>query len=469
MDPHRSNTAKEQNRRLEDHVAHIDSNDFLNLLTGPEAIEGIDVLLPKHRVRLFPPQETLAMFLAQVLSADGSCQEAVDDAVVKRLIAGLEPCSSNTAAYCKARIRLPQAMIETLVRDIGGCVSGVASEIWLWQGRRVVLADGTTLSLPDTEANQAAYPQSKTQKPGLGFPVLRTVVLMCLSSGALLNAASGPCAGKGSDEQTLFRWLLDTLQCGDVLLGDAFFPTYFLLCELVRRGIDGVFEQFGARRRSTDFSLGERLGSRDHIIVWNKPKRPDWMSPEEYEAVADTLTVRELATGGKILVTTLLSEKKTPKHMVKALYLRRWDVEVNIRDIKATMKMNPLRARTPEMVRKELWVYWLGYNLIRWLMVQAAQLTGRMPHQLSFKHCVQVCMSWQKRSGQSDKALMHDLLLLIAQPRVGLRPGRIEPRQVKRRAKTFPLMTKPRAQAREHVRINGHPKKSKPSVQAAAA
>jgi hypothetical protein len=461
-------TESRQCRRLDHQIAETDATDFLSLLTGPEALEGVDALLPEHRVRLFPPKTTLAMFLGQALSADGSCQEAVNDAAVKRLIEGLDPCSTNTAAYCQARARLPQEMIETLAREVGARVAGVEAKNALWQGRRVLLADGTTLSLFDSEANQAAYPQSKTQKPGLGFPVLRLVVLMCLVTGALLNAANGPCAGKGSDEQSLFRQRLDTLKPGDVLIGDAFFPTYFLLCELMQRGVDGVFEQYGARRRCSDFSLGERLGSRDHLIVWNKPKRPDWMSPEQYAAVPDTLKVRELAVGGKLLVTTLLSAKETPKHMIKALYQRRWTVEVNVRALKVTMKMNPLRARTPEMVRKELWIYWLAYNLIRWLMVQAARLVNRLPGQLSFKHALQICISWQKRSDQNDAGFIHDMLRLIAQTMVGIRPGRIEPRQLKRRAKKYPLMTKPREQARADVRMNGHPKKSKPLVQLAA-
>ncbi len=268
--------------------------------------------------------------------------------------------------------------------------------------------------------------------------------------------------GRGSDEQTLFRGLPGNLEPGDVLLGDAYFPTYFLLCELVRRGVDGLFEQFGARKRSTDFATGERLGTNDHLIVWTKPKRPPWMSPEEYDGVPDTLTVRELHAGGKMLVTTFLCPKDTPKGMLKALYWRRWHVELDVRNIKTTLRMETLRCRTPEMARKELWVYLLAYNLIRLLMAQAALLTDQVPRQLSFKHTVQVWISWHQRSGGShDGVVMHGLLLLIAQPRVGLRPGRIEPRQRKRRPKAFPLMTKPRQEAREEVRLNGHPKKQR--------
>ncbi len=331
---HTSPTAAALQRRVQSRIDNADTYGFFNLLTGPELLDEVESLLPEHRERLFPPTETLSMFMAQALSADSSCQRVVDDAAVKRLIGGLPRCSSNTAAYCKARARLPQTMVSTLARHTGELVAGEVSDGWLWRGRRVLLTDGTTLSLIDTEDNQAAYPQPNSQREGLGFPKMRLLGLLCLASGALLDAAEGPCEGKGSDEQTLFRGLLDNLAAGDVLLGEAYFPTYFLLCELLRRGVDGLFEQYGARKRSTDFRCGKRLGPKDHLIVWTKPKRPDWMSPEEYAAVPETLTVRELKVGGKILVTTFLCPKDTPKNMLKALYWRRWNVELDVRNIK---------------------------------------------------------------------------------------------------------------------------------------
>jgi hypothetical protein len=459
---HATRAAAALQRRVQTRTDNADAYGFFNLLTGPALLDDVEAQLPEHRERLFPPTETLSMFMAQALSPDGSCRAVVNDARVKRLIGGLPECSSNTAGYCKARARLPQTMISTLVLRTGKLVADGVADAWLWRGRRVLLADGTTTTLPDTEANQAAYPQPASQREGLGFPVMRLVVLLCLASGALLDAAEGACKGKGGDEQTLFRGLLGNLEAGDVLLGDAYFPTYFLLCELARLGVDGVFEQYGARRRSTDFSLGKQLGTKDHLIVWTKPKRPDWMSPQQYADAPDTLTVRELKVGGKILVTTFLCPKDTPKRMLKALYWRRWNVELDVRNIKTTLGMEALRCRTPEMARKELWAYLLAYNLIRLLMAQAALLADQVPRQLSFKHTVQVWISWHARGGAShDGVVIHGLLLLIAEPRVGLRPGRIEPRQRKRRPKPFPLMTKPRPEAREEVRLNGHPKKQR--------
>ena len=455
--------ATQQQRRVRHYVGNADSYAMFNLLTGPQLLDRVEALLPDHRERSFPPTETWSMFVAQALSEDGSCRQAVNDAMVKRVIGGLKPGSTNTGGYCKARARLPETMISTLARDAGLIVAEGAASWWHWRGRRVRLVDGATVTLPDTEENQAAFPQLDSQKAGLGFPICRLVALLCLGSGALRDAAIGPCKGKGSDEQSLLREMLDTLQSGEILLGDAFYATYFLLCELVRGGVDGLFEQYGARKRSTYFRQGEKLGVRDHLTVLTKPeKKPDWMSRYEYDQAPSTLTVREFQAGGKILVTTFLCPKENPKRVLLALYRQRWNAELDLRGIKTTLGMEQLRCKTPEMARKELWVYLLAYNLIRLLMAQAALLADQIPRQLSFKHTVQIWLSWQHHGGGTrDAVCINALLVLIAEPRVGLRPGRVEPRALKRRPKPFPLLTKPRPAAREEVLQNGHPKKQR--------
>jgi hypothetical protein len=448
---------------VREYAGSADSYAMFNLLTGPQLLERVEALLPEHRERLFPPTETLSMFLAQALSADGSCRQVVNDAMVKRVIGGMKPGSTDTGGYCKARSRLPMSMVSTLAREAGGIVAKGAPSWWHWRSRRVRLVDGATVTLPDTQENQSAYPQSSSQQPGLGFPICRVVALLCLGSGALLDAAMGPCEGKGSDEQSLLRDMLDTLQSGDILLGDALYATYFLLWDLIRGGADGLFEQHGGRKRSTDFSTGEKLGARDHLIVLTKPKqKPDWMSQYEYDQAPGTLKVREFQAGGKTMVSTFLCPKETPKQVLKALYRQRWNVELDLRNIKTTLGMEHLRCRTPEMAVKELWVYLLAYNLIRLLMAQAALLADQIPRQLSFKHTVQIWIAWQQRGGGGHDAVsINALLVLIAEPRVGVRPGRIEPRARKRRPKPFPLLTKPRSQARDEVRSNGHPKKQR--------
>lgn len=457
----RQELANGQLRRIRDAARSTDSLAMFNLLTGPQLLKRVEALTPKHRERLFPPTETLSMFLAQALSADGSCQQVVNDAMVQRVISGLAPGKTDTGAYCKARARLPLTLISTLACQTGTIIAEGAPCWWHGRGRPVRLVDGATVTLPDTRANQAAYPQSRTQKAGLGFPLCRVVALMCLGSGALLNAATGPCEGKGSDEQTGLRALLDTLNEDDILLGDAFYGTYFLLCELMRRGVDARFEQHGSRKRNTDFRRGSRLGERDHLLELTKPKtKPRWMSQDDYDRAPATLKVREFKAGGKLMITTFLCPKNCPKPLLKALYRRRWHAELDLRNIKTTLGMDKLRCKSPQMAIKELWVYLLAYNLIRLLMAQAALRADQIPRQLSFKHTLHLWIAWQQRSGDPHEAgCITALLVLIAQPRVGRRPGRVEPRAVKRRPKPFPLLTKPRPEARETIKKNGHPKK----------
>ena len=452
-----------QQTRVRRRVSNSDAYEFFNLLTSPDLLDQVEAQLPEHRERLFPPTETLSMFLAQALSADRSCQQAVNAVAIRRLTQGMAICSTHTGAYCRARQRLPLEMVRTLARHTGALIAQRSPRTWHWRGRAVRLVDGTTVSMPDTAANQSTYPQSRTQQPGLGFPLCRMVGIVCLGSGALLNAALGRFRGKGGDEQTLLRSMLDTLQATDILLGDAYYASYFLLCELRARGVDGVFEQYGARRRSTDFRRGQRLGTRDHLITLNKPcKKPDWMPQAAFDQAPATLTVRELHTGGKILVTTLLCAKQTPKTALKNLYRSRWNVELDLRNIKTTLGLETLSCKTPQMVEKELWVYLLAYNLIRLLMAQAALLADRSPRELSFKHTLQLWLMWARSdSGTAcdDKVAM--LFVLIAQQKVGNRPGRIEPRALKRRSKPYPLLTRPRHIESSIIQIYGHPKKLK--------
>jgi hypothetical protein len=452
-----------QQRRVREQARHSDACAFFNLLTGPDLLDELESLLPEHRERLFPPTETLSMFLAQALNADRSCQKAVNDTALHRAAGGLPACSTHTGAYCRARKRLSTPMVCTLARSTGQRVTAYAPRSWHWRNRPVRLVDGTTVTLPDTLANQAAYPQSHNQKPGLGFPICRMVGIVCLGSGGLLNAAVSPYQGKGSDEQSLLRSMLDTLTRGDVLVGDAFYATYFLLCALGERGIDAVFEQHGSRSRTTDFRRGQRLGQRDHLMVFEKPViKPDWMSKAAYAKAPEILTIRELRTGGKTLITTLLCPKQTSKTDLKLLYRDRWHIELDLRNIKTTLGMERLSCLRPEMAVKEIWVYLLAYNLIRMMMAQAARHMHRLPRQLSFKHTVQICITlphYRDLMLHADERCI--LLELIAQRRVGERPGRVEPRAVKRRPKPYPLLMQPREVAREKIRKYGHPVKLK--------
>lgn len=287
----------------------------------------------------------------------------------------------------------------------------------------------------------------------------RLVVLVCLSTGAALDAAIGPHQGKGSGELTLVRQLLTGLRPGDVMLADALYCNYFLIATLMAAGVDVLMEQNGSR--ITDFRRGHSLGTRDHVVRWPKPAaRPDWMTPEQYAQAPEEIVLREVKVAHQVLVTTLVNHRQVTKHELSALYGRRWNIELDLRNLKTTCGMDVLRCQTPQMNDKQLWVHLLAYNVIRLLMAQAASHAGVDPRELSFKHTVQLWTQWTARClSVADED--NGLLALIAQCKVGQRPGRIEPRMRKRRPKPYPWLKIPRAQARRHVERHGHPRKAK--------
>ncbi|MGH7118709.1 MAG: IS4 family transposase [Acetobacteraceae bacterium] len=442
--------------RIQRQARQMQAVDFFNMLTGAELLERTEALLPEHRERRYPPTVTLAMFLRQALSADRSCQRAVDGWIAQCVAEGLAPPSARTGGYSRARARLPTSMVSTLARESGAWLSAHTPAPWRWRGRVVKLADGTTLSMPDTEANQARYPQPCTQAPGVGFPLLRLAGVISLATGAVLGAAIGPSAGKGSGELTLIRELEDTLQAGDIFLADALYCNYFLLARPQERGVDAVCEQNGSR--GTDFRRGERLAARDHLVDWRKPATcPQWMSPEHYQRAPATLRVREVRVGGRVLVTTLLNPRQAPKRELGKLYVQRWNIELDLRHIKTTLGLEILSCKSPAMCEKELWVYLLAYNLIRLLMAQAALQAHVTPCEISFKHAVQLWTAWVTLRLVDAHALRRTFLLnAIAQQQVGHRPRRIEPRARKRRPKPYQWLKVPRAKARQQIRRLGY-------------
>ena len=428
--------------------------EFFNVLTSPQLLQTTDALLPEHRERLYPPAVTLSMFMRQVLEADGSCQKAVNGWAAQRAADGLVACSVRTGGYCRARQRLPLEMVSALTRQTGQLLSQKALTQWLWRGRAVKLVDGTGLSMPDTPENQAAYPQPSTQAAGVGFPLARLVMVICLATGAALDTAIGPHQGKGSGELGLVRRLLDGFNPGDVMLADALYCNYFLIAALMAKGVDVLFEQNGSR--ITDFRRGQSLGTRDHIVHWPKPAtRPQWMTPEQYDDAPDAITLREVKVAHQVLVTTLLDHRRVSKDDLSVLYGRRWNVELDLRNLKTTTGMDILSCQTPQMNEKQLWVHLLAYNVIRLLMAQAACNANVDPRSLSFKHTVQLWTEWVAR-GLSSANDRQRLFALIAQCKVGHRPGRIEPRMRKRRPKPYPWLKVPRAQARQQVETHGH-------------
>lgn len=428
--------------------------EFFNVLTSPELLQTTEALLPEHRERLYPPTVALSMFMRQVLEADGSCQKAVNGWAAQRAADGLTPCSVRTGGYCRARQRLPLEMVSALTRETGRLLSEKALEQWLWRGRAVKLVDGTGISMPDTQENQAVYPQPSTQAAGVGFALARVVMVICLATGAALDMAVGPHSGKGTGELGLVRRLLEGFSPGDVMLADALYCNYFLIATLMAAGVDVLFEQNGSR--ITDFRRGQSLGTRDHLVCWPKPAaRPQWMTPEQYAGFPDELTVREARVAHQVLVTTLLDHRQISKDDLSELYAQRWNVELDLRNLKTTTGMDVLNCQTPQMNEKQLWVHLLAYNVIRLLMAQAACNAGVDPRGLSFKHTVQLWTEWVSRGLSATKDCGR-LFTLIAQCRAGNRPGRIEPRMRKRRPKPYPWLKIPRAQARRKIELHGH-------------
>src|SRR5574337_723 len=449
-----------QHHRVRQQSRAIHAYDFFNQLTSDDLLEVVDQQLPVHREWLFPPTTTLSLFMAQTLNPDASCQATIDRHAVERVANDLRPCSTATGAYCKARQRLPATMVQVFLHHTGTLLANQALDAWRWHGRAVKLVDGTTVTMPDTAENQARYPQSRTQKPGLGFPISRVVALMCLGTGGVLDTAMGPHAGKQSSEHALFHSLLSSVADGDVLLADRYYCSYVMIALLQARGADVVFQQH--QRRHTDFRRGQQLGTLDHVVVWKKPKvKPHWLSQEGFEAIPDTLRVREVHVGNKVLVSTLLASTQASAQELRTLYAQRWNVELDLRNIKTTLGLDRLTCKTPTMNEQQWWVGLLAYNLIRLLMLRSAKLADVLPRQLSFKHSLQLWLAWSQRSLPPDETQVQHLLVLMAQKRVGKRPGRIEPRVVKRRPKPFHLLTQPRAIARENVRQFGHPKRLK--------
>ena len=408
---------------------------------------------------VYTPALTLWAFLSQVTCADGSCRATVARVLAWLVSQGQRPCTPKTDPYCKARGRLPEGLLPRLARETGRTLHDATPAEWLWNGRRVKIVDGTTVSMPDTPANQKAYPQSRGQAPGVGFPIARMVVVFCLACGVALDAALGCYRGKETGENALLRTLAAALGQGDVVLADRYFGGYFDLALWRQRGVDFVVRLH--QLRHADFRRGRRLGRRDHVVRWARPKRPDWLDEADYSTLPDALEVRELEvrvpqagfrTRRLVVVTSLTDAARYTAATVAALYRARWHAELDLRSLKVTLGMDVLRGKTPEMVRKEVWALLLAYNLIRAVMARAALDLGCPPRWLSFKGALQAVRAFAERlltATAAGLAELHTwLLIVIGSHQVADRPDRAEPRARKRRPKDYPHLHCSRDEAR---------------------
>jgi hypothetical protein len=416
--------------------------------------------------RIFSPLVTLWVFLGQVLSADHSCRAAVARLIAHRRARGQRPCSAQTGAYCQARRRLPEEFFSSVACSVGRALDEKAERRWLWHGRRVYLFDGTTVTMPDTPENQAAYPQVYNQKPGLGFPIARLGALISLATGAVVNLGFCRYAGKGQGEVSLLRRLWDMLRPGDVVLADRLTANWANMVLLRQRGIELV-SRLNKAHRKADFRRGRRLGAADHIVRWDKPTSIRSLDRETYQSLPESITVREariqvaqpgFRTRSIVVVTTLLDPEQTTKEDLATLYRARWNVELDLRSIKSAMQMRELRCKTPELVRKEVWAHLLAYNLIRTVMAQAAATHDIPPRSISFTGAMQTLEAFQPllelgaaRDAAERLRLCQDLLNAIATHRVADRPDRYEPRVKKRRRNHYGWLTKPRAELKRKM------------------
>jgi putative transposase len=438
--------------------------------TITQAFADADANFGQEEEDVYTPALTLWGFLSQVLYSGPlrSCAAAVGRIVVLMVALGKKPCSDNTGAYCRARSKLPVAVLARLATDVANGCEQHLPQRWLWKGRHVHLVDGTTVSMPDTKDNQQAFPQHGAQAEGIGFPIARMVVLLSLATAMVKAMALGPYQGKETGETALLRELLEHFSAGDILLADSYYCSYFMIALLQELGIEFVTRMH--QRRDYSFRRGRHLGHGDHIVRWLKPERPTWMDRETYDQLPASIEIREVLvqvqepgfrTESLVVVTTLLDADTYSKEDIAELYHRRWLIELDIRSLKITLGMDILRCQSAEMVRREIWTCLLAYNLIRQTMLEAALHTERSPRELSFTAALQkIAAAWAMLATADERllgSLIDTLLTDLSTHRVGHRPNRVEPRKIKRRPKAQELLTESREAARAKL-YQGNPK-----------
>jgi len=432
---------------------------FRNVLTA-ESVEEVLRVEDVHSCDcVYTPLTVVRMLLAQAIDPDPSLRQAVSRLLAERAVEGHCTISAQTGAYSQARHRLPEGVLQRLTRQVGENLLREAPGSWLWKGRNVKIVDGSTISMPDTPANQTEYPQPSHEKPGLGFPLARVLAVFSLATGTILDAALGPFSGKETGETALFRSLHHHLRPGDVVVGDRYFCSYFEIALLQQLGIDVVMRLH--QRRPVDFRTGTRLGKDDHLVVWKKPKCPKWLDEHTYQQLPAMLELREVRlkvpqpgfrTKTIVAVSTLTDPKEFTRRDLTDLHRLRWHGELDLRSLKQTLQMGILRGKSPAMVRKELWAHFLAYNLIRTVMAQAAQQHQVLPREISFKGALQTLLAFVPHVLVAPRDAIPDLakriLTAVAQHRVGDRPDRYEPRARKRRYDNYMHLLIPRAEAK---------------------
>nr|WP_230966703.1 IS4 family transposase [Nostoc commune] len=433
---------------------------FKELLPESVIRLAISELKIKYKKRLFDPLITLWAFLSQVLDTDKTCHNAVSKIIAHLAESEVEVPSTDTSAYCQARARLPEKLLEKLFNYSAHNLEERVTQEHLWCGRNVKVIDGSTVSMPDTVENQKEYPQPSTQKAGCGFPIAKIGVVFSLATGAAIALCIDVL---NTHDIKLARRLYSFLKPNDVLLGDRAFCAYADMVAITKLGCDVVFRKH--QSRTTTIRKGKIVGDCDKLVTWYKPKRcPQGLSKDEFLALPSAITVREIyyyiaipgfRTQRVSLITTLLDKATYSTLEIVGLYGKRWDVELNLRHIKTTLGMDILRCKTPSMIRKEIHVYLLAYNLLRSLMWSAGTTYNTPPNRLSLQgtrhHLLNFIPKLETAHSQKRFSLYRSLLKIIVHKVVPDRPGRSEPRVTKRRPKAYPRLTKPRHELRHQL------------------
>ncbi len=316
---------------------------FADSLSEQNILNALNEHGIKYRDRVFTPVTTIWGFLSQVLNDDHSCNDAVSRIIAHRAASGLGTCSPNTASYCNARGRIVTGVLRTLAQRTAEELQTAAAEQWKWIGGNVFIADGTHVSMPDTPENRASYPQPPTQKAGIGFPLARVAVLLSLATGACHDLAIAPYKGKGTGETTLLRQMYDSLSPGDVVVADALFDNYFLVCELRERGIDLVARLKYKRAGSQKLQRGPD----GDVLVWQRPNKPRGMTGEQYRSYPESLTMRQVSVDARdknnrvkqFKVITTILDASIDGQQIGSLYERRWSGEICQFDYRSSIEL----------------------------------------------------------------------------------------------------------------------------------
>ena len=406
-------------------------------------------------------------FLGQVLrdGKEASCQAAVARVVTHCQLTGQTPPTSDTGDYCRARAKLSTPALRELSCEVADELESSADESWLWKGLHAKLIDGFTFTMPDTEMNQAEFPQPSSQAEGVGLPIARAVAVLSLATACVTETEIGPYKGKETGESALLRKLLGSFNENDIAVFDRYCCSFMMIALFQMQGTHVCARLH--QKRKCDFRRGKRLGKYDHIIVWTKPKIPDWMDEATYDQIPEKLELREIRYSivekGKrtkviTVVTTLIDDSSYSKAEIAELYGFRWNVELDIRSIKDSLNLGHVRCKSPAMIRCEMWTTLLAYNLIRTTAAGAALLHNKQPRQISFTStCQYVLSSWMlivcgKVDQKTLRRLWFTFAKQISECEVGNRPGRLEPRVIKRRRHHYKLMQKPRKELKRELR-----------------